>query len=110
MAIFKDNWIAPALVAVVCVQATTGITLAAVQSLFPHYPSFAFGLPCMVILIGASPFLLPDPVGHVSAWIVTALCVIAAAAMVGLKYLPGFQDLAFHFLSLRSGQASAKDR
>jgi FSR family fosmidomycin resistance protein-like MFS transporter len=61
--------------ALFCMQATTGVTLAGTQSLFPARPAFAFGLPCIAIVIGAAPFLADFPVGSLHTYVITALCL-----------------------------------
>jgi len=62
------------------IQATTGVTLAGVQSLFPGRPAFAFGLPCIALLAGAEPFLRQHPPSATSPGLVVAIGFLAAVA------------------------------
>lgn len=66
-----------------CIQTTTGVTLAGVQSLFLGRPAFAFGLPCIALLFGAFPFFLPHPLGLIYPWLAAGVCVLAALASYG---------------------------
>lgn len=74
--------------ALFCIQSTTGITLAAVQSLFPGRPALAFGLPCVALVFGAFPFFLPRPAGRISPDLAAVLCLsMALAAFFALSFL-----------------------
>jgi FSR family fosmidomycin resistance protein-like MFS transporter len=69
--------------AVFCIQTTTGVTLAGVQSIFPNRPGFAFGLPCIALLLGAIPFFLPHPVGQIQSSLIVVICLSAMLAITG---------------------------
>ena len=73
-----------ACIALFCIQATTGVTLAGVQALFPGRPAFAFGLPCIALLVGAWPFFLPKSIGFIHTSL-TALASVAAALAIGIS-------------------------
>ena len=88
-AFFQQGSFAAACLAMLFIQATTGVTLAATQSLFPRRPAFAFGLPSVAILIGAYPFLLRDPRIMAPPWMAAALCLVAAFSMLGIKRVKG---------------------
>ncbi|MFH0785731.1 MAG: hypothetical protein V2B20_27805 [Pseudomonadota bacterium] len=64
-------------------QSTTGVTLAAIQSLFPGRPAFSFGLPCIALLAGALPFFLPQPVVQFEPYLTVIICLGAALATLG---------------------------
>ena len=73
--------------ALYCLQTTTGVTLAGVQTLFPGRHAFAFGLPCIALLAGAFPFFLPQPLGLIRPALAVAVCLGAAlAARLALPY------------------------
>jgi len=71
-------------------QMTMAVTLKATHHAMPGRPGLAFGLPCMALLFGALPALLPW--GHpVLTW-PAVLALVAAAAIliaVGLRLLAG---------------------
>jgi FSR family fosmidomycin resistance protein-like MFS transporter len=64
--------------ALFCLQATTGVTLTGVQTIFPGRPAFAFGLPCLALLAGAFPFYLPEPMGFIPPVLLLGLGLVAA--------------------------------
>ncbi|MBU1564400.1 MAG: hypothetical protein KJ630_02080 [Proteobacteria bacterium] len=69
-----------AFVAVFCIQATTGITLAGIQALFPGRPAFAFGIPCLALLVGAIPILFSFQLSFFSSKNAAMACFCAAIA------------------------------
>ena len=79
--------------ALLCVQATTAVTLVATQSLFPRFPAFSFGLPCIALLAGGYPYLKSQPIALLNPYWITgagicaALAVIAALIIVKQKEL-----------------------
>jgi len=93
MAIFHQQSFVAACVALLCVQATTGVTLVATQSLFPKFPAFSFGLPCIALLVGGYPYLKSQPIALLNpSWIIgagicAALAVVAALIIVKQKEL-----------------------
>jgi len=87
--------LAEAFFAMLFAQATTGVTLAATQSLFPNRPAFAFGLPCLAILAGAYPFSLRYPIMTPPPGLVVALCLIAAIIIIAIKLLPKGETTVF---------------
>lgn len=64
--------------ALFCLQATTGVTLAGVQAIFPQRSAFAFGLPCLALLLGALPFYLPEPMGSIPPVLLVGAGLVAA--------------------------------
>jgi FSR family fosmidomycin resistance protein-like MFS transporter len=79
--ICHNTYLSAACIAVFCVQSTTGVTLAAVQSLFPERPGFSFGLPCIALLLGAMPFFLPHPVVQIQPGLIVFVCLSAMTAI-----------------------------
>jgi MFS transporter, FSR family, fosmidomycin resistance protein len=67
--------------ALFCLQATTGVTLSGVQNLFPGRPAFAFGVPCLALLVGAAPFFLPEPMGGISSVLLFGLGLVTALSI-----------------------------
>ena len=85
LAVFYQQSIAAACIALLCVQATTGVNLVATQSLFPGFPAFSFGLPCIALLIGGYPYLKSQPVALLNpCWIIGAGLCAAVAVMAAL--------------------------
>lgn len=83
MGISCQAYLLAACIGVFCVQTTTGVTLAFIQTLFPGRPAFAFGLPCIALLIGALPFLLPQPVGRIHPGLVAVISFCSMIAITG---------------------------
>lgn len=80
---FYQQSFAAACIALLCVQATTGVTLVATQSLFPGFPAFSFGLPCIALLAGGYPYLKSQPMALLNIyWIIVAgLCATVAVTV-----------------------------
>lgn len=80
LAVFYQQSFAAACIALLCVQATTGVTLVATQSLFPGFPAFSFGLPCIALLAGGYPYLKSQPVALLNPYWITGagLCAVVA--------------------------------
>ena len=93
LAVFYQQSFAAACVALLCIQATTGVTLVATQSLFPGFPAFSFGLPCIALLAGGYPYLKSQPIALLNPYWITGagicatLAVIAALIIVKQKEL-----------------------
>ena len=85
IAFFYQQSFAAACIALLCVQAMTGVTLVATQSLFPGFPAFSFGLPCIALLIGGYPYLKNQPAALLNpCWITGAGLCAAVAVMAAL--------------------------
>ena len=86
--VFHQHSFTAACLSLFCVQATTGITLVATQSMFPNYPAFSFGLPCIALLAGGYPYLKTHPVALTDpSWtIVVGLCATAAIMVALIMY------------------------
>lgn len=78
--LYGDSLLA-ACVAIFCLQTTTGVTLAAIQSRLPGRPAFAFGLPCLALLLGAAPFLTGQPALLVQPGLALLLCTVVLLAL-----------------------------
>jgi FSR family fosmidomycin resistance protein-like MFS transporter len=80
-AVANTAWLA--LAAMLLLQATTGVTLAAISRLFPARPAFAFGLTSLAVLIGSVP-----SIGHwqpaFSTRTPTTLLLLASAAALAI--------------------------
>lgn len=83
MGVGHNDYLLAACIGVFCLQTTTGVTLAGVQTLFPGRPAFSFGLPCIALLIGALPFLLPAPVGRIHPSLVAVISFCGMIAITG---------------------------
>lgn len=81
LSLARDVSLPAACGALFCLQATTGVTLAGVQTLFPGRPAFAFGLPCLALLAGALPFYLPEPIGYIPPVLLLGLGLVAALSI-----------------------------
>jgi FSR family fosmidomycin resistance protein-like MFS transporter len=70
-------------------QTTMPVTLAALYALLPRKPSFAFGLTCLALIMGAAPFFTHWKGLFCSAYVVFPLVVAAAAVLYySLRLLP----------------------
>ena len=78
-----DAFLPAACLALFAFQCTTGVTLAGIQSLFPGRPAFSFGLPCLALLAGALPFLLPQPALQRMSAQAVIICLSASLAAWG---------------------------
>ena len=55
----------------------------ATQSLFPGFPAFSFGLPCIALLVGGYPYLKSRPIALLNPyWIIVAGLCATVAVMV----------------------------
>ncbi len=95
MAAMHQESLFVAFFAMLFVQATTGVTLAATQSVFPNRPGFAFGLPCIAILAAAYPFSLRYPLITPPAGLVASLCFTSALVIMGIKLFPKSETKVF---------------
>ena len=81
LAVFYQHYFAAACIALLCVQATTSVTLVATQSLFPGFPAFSFGLPCIALLAGGYPYLKIQPVALLNTYWITGAGLCATMAV-----------------------------
>jgi MFS transporter, FSR family, fosmidomycin resistance protein len=82
LAVFYQHSFAAACISLFCVQATTGVTLVATQSLFPGFPAFSFGLPCVALLAGGYPYLKSQPAALLNPLWITGAGLCAAVAVL----------------------------
>lgn len=69
-------------------QFTMPVTLVAVYKLFPQRPAFAFGLPCLALLVGALPKLFGNTFFVNKLYLIVCLVLIAVASLcLGLRLL-----------------------
>ncbi|MCP4592420.1 MAG: MFS transporter [bacterium] len=63
-------------------QVVMSVTLVAIARLFPGQPSFAFGLPCLALVIGAMPVLVGYERAFANPWTMSLFLLLSAAALL----------------------------
>jgi hypothetical protein len=78
-------------------QMTMAVTLASIASMFPGRSAFAFGLPCLALIIGALPSFTEQKELIGSDWILFTVILLSAALLfAGLSMLSGFTGSVSH--------------
>lgn len=84
----------PALLGAGLFNMTMAVTLTAVAGLFPGRPGFAFGLPCLALMLGSLPVLSTAQVRLTDPWFILVVIGASAAALyVGLRLALGTSEL-----------------
>ena len=95
LAFFYQQSFAAACIALLCMQATTGVTLVATQTLFPGLPAFSFGLPCIALLAGGYPYLKSQPIVLLNPYWITGASLCAAVAVLAALIISKRKELLY---------------
>jgi LPXTG-motif cell wall-anchored protein len=64
-------------------------------SLFPGFPAFSFGLPCIALLAGGYPYLKFQPVALLNTYWITAAGLCAAVAVMAALIIRKRKELDY---------------